>query len=87
MQQAADAAARIAGLGSDFDMVYDEWELSAVESFLFDMVGGVMARLGWGISAGPLHNTLLENILSDLRVLSSSNEGLTVAAHCLCDVQ
>ncbi len=88
LQQAADAAARIAGLGSDYDMVYDEWELSAVESFLFEMVGSVMARFDWEISGfGTLHNTLLENILSDLRMLARSNEGLTIAAHCLCDVQ
>lgn len=88
LQQAVDAAARIAGLGSDYDMVYDEWELSAVETFLFEMVGSVMARFDWEISGlGALHNTLLENILSDLRILARSNEGLTIAAHCLCDVQ
>jgi len=88
LQQAVDAAARIAGLGNDYDMVYDEWELSAAEAFLFEMIGSAMARLDLGVSSlGPFHNTLLENILSDLRVLSSSNEGLTIAAHCLCDVQ
>jgi len=88
LKQAVDAAARIAGLGSDYDMVYDEWELSTMETFLFEMIGGVMTRFDLGVTGfGPLHNTLLENILSDLRVLSRSNEGLTVAAHCLCDVQ
>jgi protease-4 len=88
LQQAVDAAARIAGLGSDYDMVYDEWELSAVESFLFEMVGSVMSSFEFGISGmGPLHHTLLENILSDLRVLSRSNEGMTIAAHCLCNVE
>ena len=88
LRQAVDAAARIAGLGSDYDMVYDEWELSAFESFLFEMVGGVMARFDWELSGfETLHNTLLENILSDLRMLARSSEGLTIAAHCLCDVQ
>jgi protease-4 len=88
LQQAADAAARIAGLGSDYDMVYDEWDLSAVESFLFEMVGSVATRFNLGLTGlGPLNNTLLENLLSDLRVLSRSNEGLTIAAHCLCDVE
>jgi len=88
LPQAVDAAARIAGLGSDYDMVYDEWELSSIEALLFEMVGSVMTRFDLGISGfGPLHNTLLENILSDLRVLSRSNEGMTIAAHCLCDVE
>ena len=88
LREAVDAAARIAGLGSDYDMVYDEWELSSVEAFLFEMVGSAMTRMDWRLSSiGPLHNTLLENILSDLRILSRSNEGLTIAAHCLCDVQ
>ena len=88
LQQAVDAAARIAGLGNDYDMVYDEWELSAFESFLFEMVGGAMARFDWELSGfETLHNTLLENILSDLRMLARSSEGLTIAAHCLCDVQ
>lgn len=88
LPQAVDAAARIAGLGSDYDMVYDERELSSIEAFLFEMVGSVMTRFNPGISGiGPLHNTLLENILSDLRVLSRSNEGMTIAAHCLCNVE
>ena len=34
LQQAVDAAARIAGLGSDYHAVYDEWELSSVETLL-----------------------------------------------------
>lgn len=88
LQQAADAAARIAGLGSDYDMVYDEWELTAFESLLFEMFGSVMARAGMGLSGiAMLHNSLLENILSDLRMLARSGEGLTIAAHCLCDVE
>jgi protease-4 len=88
LQQAVDAAARIAGLGSDYQAVYDEWELSAFETFLFNIVGSTMARFELGISGlGGLHNTLLENIISDLDVLVRSNESLTIAAHCLCDVE
>ena len=88
LQQAVDAAARIAGLGSAYQAVYDEWEMSAFESFLFDMMGSAMAHFKLGISGpGGLHNTLLENILSDLDVLARSNESLTIAAYCLCDVE
>jgi protease-4 len=88
LQQAVDAAARIAGLGSDYQVVYDEWELSAFEAFLFDMMGNAMAYFQPGISGlGGMHNTLLENIISDLDVLVRSNDSLTIAAHCLCDVE
>jgi len=88
LQQSIDAAARIAGLGTDYHVVYDEWELSPFETFLFDMAGSAMARFDLGLSGMKgLHNTLLENIISDLSVLARSNEGLTIAAHCLCDVE
>jgi protease-4 len=88
LQQAVDAAARIAGLGSNYQAVYDEWELSAFETFLFEMMGSAMAHLQPGFSGlGGLHNTLLENIISDLNVLVRSNDSLTIAAHCLCDVE
>jgi protease-4 len=88
LQQAVDAAARIAGLGSDYQAVYDEWELSAFESFLFDMMGSAMAYFKPGISGlGGIHHTLLENIISDLDLLVRSNDSLTIAAHCLCDVE
>lgn len=88
LQQSVDAAARIAGLGSGYQVVYDEWELSAFETFLFEMVGGAMSRFDVGVSnLGGLHGTLLENILSDLKILARSTDGITVAAHCLCDVE
>jgi len=88
LRQASDAAARIAGLGADYDVIFDERELSAFESLLVEMTGSVMARFGLGLSGGPmLHNTLLENILADLRVLSLGGSGPTIAAHCLCNVE
>ncbi len=87
LQQSIDAAARIAGLGSDYDVVYDEWELSTFETMLFEMVGSAMLRFDLGISTNPLiTNSLLGKILDDLRFLAASNEGLTIAAHCLCEI-
>ncbi|MEE4216753.1 MAG: signal peptide peptidase SppA [Xanthomonadales bacterium] len=87
LQQSIDAAARIAGLGSDYDVVYDEWELSAFEAMLFEMVGSAMLRFELGISTSPLiSNSLFGKILDDLRFLAASNEGLTIAAHCLCEI-
>jgi hypothetical protein len=34
-----------------------------------------------------LRSSLLENLLRDLGILARSSRGLTVAAHCLCDVE
>ncbi len=88
LQQAVDAAARLAGLGSEYRVRYDEWELSAFESMLMELVGSAAARFELGLTAPPfLAGSLLEDILHDLRFLAGSNEGLTVAAHCLCDAQ
>lgn len=87
LQQAIDSAARLAGLGADYDVQYDEWELSPFEAMLFEMVGSAMLRFDLGLSGNPmLSNTLLGKILQDLEFLMSSNEGLTIAAHCLCEV-
>lgn len=86
LRQAADAAARIAGLGSDYDVVYDEWELSAFESLLMEMTAAAMTRFDLGISRfEALNHTLFASILNDLEFLVANNEGLTIAAHCLCD--
>ena len=88
LQQAIDAAARLAGLGSDYSVVYDEWELTPFEALMLEMVGSAMARFGLGVSAHPLiSNSLLGRIYEDLRFLAGSNEGLTIAAHCLCEAQ
>jgi protease-4 len=92
LQEATDAAARIAGLGGDYEVIYDEPELSAFEAFLIEITGSAMVNLGLHRASGPagigaLPATLLENILRDLRVLTRNSSGLTVAAHCLCDVE
>jgi protease-4 len=88
LRQAADAAARIAGLGSDYEVVYDERELTAMEALLIEMTGGVTARFMPSMIRLPvIHNSLFENIMEDLDLLLRSNDELTVAAHCLCDVE
>jgi protease-4 len=87
LQQAVDAAARIAGLGTDYEAVYDEWEISPFEAMLLDMTGGVAGRLGMQPGETLLRLPLVEGILADLKLLAGSNGGLTVAAHCLCGVE
>jgi hypothetical protein len=68
--------------------VYQERELSPFESFLLEITGGVMLRLGLGDSGTPiLRDSLLDSLLRDLGMLARSSGGLMVAAHCLCDVE
>ena len=88
LREAADAAARIAGLGTDYDVVYDEREMTAFEALLIEMTGGVMARFMPSMVRMPaIHNSLFESIMDDLDFLMRSNDEPTVAAHCLCDVE
>jgi protease-4 len=88
LSDAIDAAARIAGLGTDYDVHYDERELSTFESFLIGITGSAMLRFGWsdGTYLG-LRSTLLEDLLYDLKLLARSAGEFTVAAHCLCRVE
>jgi protease-4 len=85
LQQAIDSAARIAGLGSDYDVKYSELELSTFETFLMEFAGGTAARLGFGSEPTPWARvSLLEDILSDMRMLANTANGFSLAAHCLC---
>lgn len=88
LQEAIDAAARIAGLGSDYEAVYHERELTPFESFLIKITSSTMARFGLAGSGLPaLRSTLLENLVRDLDVLARNTAGPAVVAHCLCDVE
>jgi protease-4 len=88
LRQAIDAAARIAGLGSDYRVQYKEREPSAFESFLIEMTGSVLADFGVGQAGVPLlRSTLLEDLLGDLDLLVRSAGEFSVAAHCLCRVE
>lgn len=85
VQQAIDSAARIAGLGSDYHVQYSEVELSAFETFLLEMAGGTVAKLGLFKSNSPwTQMSLLEDLLTDLRLLANAGNGFSLAAHCLC---
>jgi protease-4 len=86
LQQAIDSAARIAGLGSDYHVEYAEQRLSPVQSFLLQMVGGAAARLGFtrALVSPWSGQSLLENLLADLRLLAAAGQGFSLAAHCLC---
>ncbi len=88
IRQAIDAAARIAGLGSDYAVQYKERELSGFEALLIEMTGSALARFGVGQAGVPLlRSTLLEDLLGDLSILARSAGEFSVAAHCLCRVE
>ena len=88
LRQATDAAARIAGLGSDYTVQYKEREPSAFETFLIEMTGSALADIGVGRAGIPLlRSTLLEDLLGDLNLLVRSAGEFSVAAHCLCRVE
>ncbi|MFB3079932.1 MAG: signal peptide peptidase SppA, partial [Lysobacterales bacterium] len=87
LQQAIDAAARIAGLGSDYRVQYNEREMSRFESFLIEMTGSALLGFGVGQAGVPLlRSTLLEDLLGDLYILARSAGKFSVVAHCLCRV-
>lgn len=87
LQQAIDAAARIAGLGSDYRVQYNEREMSRFESFLIEMTGSALVGFGVGQAGAPLlRSTLLEDLLGDLYILARSAGKFSVVAHCLCRV-
>jgi protease-4 len=85
LRQAIDSAARIAGLGSDYQVEYAEPALSHLESLLLDMTGSSVSWIG-SVSRPTdwMNNTQVEQLLGDLRLFSASGNGLTLAAHCLC---
>jgi protease-4 len=85
LQQAIDSAARIAGLGADYDVRYSEIELSSFESFLLDITGSAMARFGLNMQGpGWAQSLLVKDLLADLEFLLATEGGFTRAAHCLC---
>jgi protease-4 len=88
LQQSIDSAARIAGLGSDYEVSYDEQDVSAFEAFLLELTGNSLAHFSFSLP--PVHllrSTMLEELLDDLRILARSNGQYSVAAHCLCGVE
>jgi protease-4 len=83
LQQAIDSAARVAGLGSDYEVQYSEPKLSPLEVFVLDMMSSGAARLGL-LPSVTLRGTLLESLLSDLALLARRGSGFSLASHCLC---
>lgn len=85
LQEAIDSAARIAGLGSDYQVQYSQPMLTPFESFVLEMTGSTAQRFGLLPSANPfMGSNLLEGLLQDLRLLLAAGDGFSLAAHCMC---
>jgi len=84
-RQAIDSAARIAGLGSDYEVVYSEAALSPLESLLLDMTGSSMKHLGFkSFFENPFAGTPVERLLRSLMSLARHDGEFVLTAHCLC---
>jgi protease-4 len=88
LDEAVDAAARIAGLGSDFSAGYHDAPLTPFEAFFAELGAEAMARLPMTRGAVMLAPTgFLGGLLADLERVVARNGRFTVAAHCLCEVR
>ena len=93
LEEAIDAAARLAGLSEDFRTVYVEPEMSPFEEFLAQMGAEALVRAGLELPSGPLARWIgndlygrLSDDLSRIAEARSQRPGLPeVMAHCLCE--
>ena len=93
LQDAIDAAARIAGLGSDYGVEWFQPTLAPLEQVLVDALGGMTASMpslsqSRVLQTGAwLQHPWLREMLTNLEAISAADGQLTVAAYCLCELQ
>jgi protease-4 len=88
LKDAIDAAARIAGLGTDYDVRYVEPELSPLENFILELTTSALAQLKFtSMTPTFVRQPLLQSLLRDLAELAQGDRQLTIAAHCLCGMR
>jgi protease-4 len=88
LDEAVDAAARMAGLGSDYRAGYFQPTLPPFEAFLAELTGGVAARLPLASATPALApRGFVADLLGDLRSIAAGDGQFQVAAHCLCEVR
>ncbi len=88
LQEAIDAAGRIAGLGTDFATEYEEAELNAIELFLLDLAGDVMAHASLSKSwRMTLPGKVLGSFQRDVEFLSRTSGRLSITSHCWCRLE
>jgi protease-4 len=87
LQNAVDSAARIAGLGENYQAYYVESDISGFERFLLDFTADTAVYLNLHSSLSPVfRNGLMDDLLSDLQILARSGGKFSIAAHCFCDI-
>lgn len=85
LQEAVDAAARIAGLGAGYQVDWYQPKVSPFEQFMLDLTSGVVARLPVRTRAAAwTQPDFVQGLLMELRRIAGSEGRFTVAAHCLC---
>ena len=88
LDEAVDAAARMAGLGSEYRAGYFQPTLPPFEAFLAELTGGVLARLPLSTTSPAfMPRGFVADLLSDLRSIAAGDGRFRVAAHCLCEVR
>lgn len=87
LQDAIDAAARIAGLGGDYRVTWHEQPLSPFERFMLDLTGGAASHFSWPVmGSGWVPPGFVQRMVDQLRLVAGAQGRFTVAAHCLCGV-
>jgi protease IV len=91
LDEAIASAARIAGLGEDFQVHYVEAELSPWQAFLVEMGASAIVRAGFepnGALVSMLPDSVRAGLVRDMEMLfRHAGPGRSgVMAHCLCDV-
>jgi len=88
LDEAVSAAAKIAGLGSDFSAGYHAPALSPFEAFFAELTAGALAHLPITQNAMMLApNGFVAGLLVDLERLMDRRDGFSVMAHCLCEIR
>jgi protease IV len=91
LEDAIDAAARIAGLGEDYVVSYVEPELEPWQRFLTQMGARAIVKAGFEPSQagllGMLPRELRNSLLADLRLVREATRAGRpgILAHCLCE--
>lgn len=90
LNDAIQSAAKLAGLGEDYSVRYQQTEMSAFEQFLVELTAGAMVRAGVADRFAlelPFQGTFVEDILQDLARLAAHSGQFTLAAHCMCSLR
>lgn len=92
-RDAIDAAARMAGLGEEYDVRWYRPQMSPFETFLLDAAGDtasfVARTLGpvTLLDPGRIPLSFVQRLVDDLRYIARGDGRFTLAAHCLCRIQ